>query len=62
MADEKHVALLKQGVEVWNKWRQNTRDIKVDLSDANLNGADLSLARLRGADLRGKSALLCHSR
>ena len=28
MADEKHVALLKQGVEVWNAWRQKTPDIR----------------------------------
>ena len=26
MADEEQVALLKQGVEVWNKWREENPD------------------------------------
>jgi uncharacterized protein YjbI with pentapeptide repeats len=47
MANEEHVALLKQGVEVWNEWR------KADLHDALLRGADLSLANLIDADLSG---------
>jgi hypothetical protein len=53
MADEEHVALLKQGVEVWNKWRQKTPDVKADLHDADLSGADLDRAILGGADLGG---------
>ena len=32
MANEEHVALLKQGVEVWNKWREENPDIKPDLT------------------------------
>jgi hypothetical protein len=48
MADEEQVALLKQGVEVWNKWREANPDIRPDL-----NGADLFGAALRGVDLRG---------
>jgi hypothetical protein len=53
MADEEHVDLLKQGVEVWNKWRQKTPDVKADLHDADLSGADLDRANLRRADLGG---------
>jgi hypothetical protein len=51
MANEEHVALLKQGVVVWNKWRQKTPDIKVDLTEAYLSGADLGEADLSGANL-----------
>jgi hypothetical protein len=53
MADEEHVDLLKQGVEVWNKWRQKTPDVKADLHDADLSGADLDRANLGGAILGG---------
>jgi uncharacterized protein YjbI with pentapeptide repeats len=51
MADEEHVALLKQGVEVWNKWREKNRDIKPNLNEADLSGADLDRANLGGANL-----------
>jgi hypothetical protein len=27
MANEEHLARLKQGVEVWNAWRRENRDI-----------------------------------
>ena len=27
MANEEHVAILKQGVEAWNKWRDENRTI-----------------------------------
>jgi uncharacterized protein YjbI with pentapeptide repeats len=51
MANDEHVALLKQGVDAWNEWRQNNPDIRLDLSKANLSGADLNRANLNGADL-----------
>jgi uncharacterized protein YjbI with pentapeptide repeats len=51
MANEEHVALLKQGVVVWNKWRQKTPDIKVDLTEAYLSGADLGEVYLSRANL-----------
>ena len=53
MANEEHVALLKQGVEVWNAWRKANPDIEPDLSNANLRGANLSDANLVGANLSG---------
>jgi hypothetical protein len=46
MANKKHVAMLKQGVDAWNKWRAENPDIRPDLI-----GADLSRANLRGANL-----------
>ena len=33
MANKEHLAILKQGVEVWNKWRKENPEIKPDLSD-----------------------------
>jgi uncharacterized protein YjbI with pentapeptide repeats len=53
MANEEHVALLKQGVKVWNKWREKTPNIKPDLHKANLHKADLRGAILTEANLRG---------
>ena len=52
MANEEHVKILKQGVEVWNKWREETL-AKPDLRIANLSGATLSGADLKWADLSG---------
>jgi uncharacterized protein YjbI with pentapeptide repeats len=46
MADNDHVALLKQGMEAWNKWREENPGIKPDLGGANLTEADLREARL----------------
>jgi hypothetical protein len=51
MADDEHVALLKQDVDAWNKWRDQNPNIRPDLSKANLWEADLSGAILSGADL-----------
>jgi hypothetical protein len=31
VANEEHLAILKQGVEVWNKWREKNPEIKPDL-------------------------------
>ena len=57
MANEEHLNILKQGVEAWNKWREEHPDIRpdlpeADLREANLRGADLRKADLRKADLR----------
>ncbi len=46
MANPEHLAILKQGVEQWNKWRKEHPDVDPDLS-----GADLTMANLGGADL-----------
>jgi pentapeptide repeat protein len=53
MANDEHVALLKQGVAAWNVWRDENPNIRPDLTakGAELFGADLSEANLCGADL-----------
>lgn len=61
MANQKLLELLKQGVEVWNQWRTENAELKidfigVDLSNVNLVGAnfvdiDLSYANFNGANL-----------
>ena len=51
MADEQHVALLKQGVEGWNQWRENNYIIVPDLSGADLSRANLNHVNLTGAYL-----------
>jgi hypothetical protein len=54
MANDEHVALLKQGVAAWNAWRKENPDVfHTDLSWADLRTANLSGAYLSGADLCG---------
>jgi hypothetical protein len=36
MANPEHLAILKQGVEAWNRWRLEHVDIRPDLTDADL--------------------------
>ena len=55
MANQEHLDILKQGVKVWNQWREEYNDIMPDLSRADLSRADLSGATLVGADLRKAS-------
>jgi len=62
MANEEQLALLKQGVKEWNKWRRQNPDVEIDLSNLeltginhrhiNLSGARLWFAKLKDADLR----------
>ena len=58
MANEEHLAILRQGVEVWNAWREANRNVRPDLRMTDLFGsillrADLSWADLSWADLSG---------
>jgi uncharacterized protein YjbI with pentapeptide repeats len=70
VANDEHLALLRQGTAVWNEWRGRNPDSRpdlrkaklskanlrsVNLSTANLEKADLSMAILRSANLRGAS-------
>ena len=57
MANEEHVALLKQGVDAWNKWRKKNPNVRSDLIEADLTGADLVEADLTGARLTGADLL-----
>lgn len=53
MANEEHVAILRQGFEVWNQWREENQAIIPNLGEANLKGAYLGRVDLSGADLNG---------
>jgi hypothetical protein len=63
MANEEQLSILKQGVEVWNKWREENPDVEVDLRNADITltnlakanffRANFALANLNGTDLRG---------
>jgi hypothetical protein len=60
MANEQHLAWLKEGVEAWNA-RRARDDFIPDLSEANLLGADLfgpilGRAILGRANLRGRTS------
>jgi len=62
MANVKQLEILMQGVEQWNKWREDNAYIRIDLSwtdlsQANLNGADLTGANLNGTDLTGANLI-----
>jgi hypothetical protein len=51
MANEEHVKILNQGVEVWNRWRDENPVDYLDFHRADLTWADLSGVNLRGATL-----------
>lgn len=63
MANEEHLAILKQGVDAWNEWRYENTRVYPDLRGAELDGVDLNAANLwyaylhranlREANLRG---------
>jgi uncharacterized protein YjbI with pentapeptide repeats len=64
MANKEQLAILKQGVEVWNEWREKNASTKVDLLGADLSPddpgeeIDLSGANLRGTNLSGADLLM----
>ena len=61
MANEEHLAAIRQGVQAWNEWKAKHPDIKPNLSfadgkritirGAQLSGVDLSRTNLSRADL-----------
>jgi hypothetical protein len=51
MPAAKQMKVLMGGVEKWNKWRSDNREIPIDLSCALLDGADLHQANLAECDL-----------
>jgi uncharacterized protein YjbI with pentapeptide repeats len=52
MADQAHLAVLKQGADAWNTWRAAHPGTPADLANASLRGLDLARANLAGADCR----------
>ncbi len=72
MANLEQLNIIKQGVENWNKWREQNTNIKPDLSEsdfrqanlqkanlshANLDKAKLQFSNLREANLKGATGL-----
>jgi uncharacterized protein YjbI with pentapeptide repeats len=55
MANQEHLDLIQQGIEVWNRWRDEhpNRWKRPDLIKANLSGAKLGGINLEGGDLEG---------
>jgi uncharacterized protein YjbI with pentapeptide repeats len=58
MGNSEHVEILNQGVDVWNKWREDNPSIRPDLIELkitydNLIKANFSNAKLTRADLKG---------
>src|SRR5271166_4418470 len=51
MANPEHLAILKQGVEQWNKWRKENPGVVPDLRGAELRKADLHGANLEWSRL-----------
>ena len=64
MANEKYLAILKEGVDPWNRWRIQSHIMRPDLSSANLSGVNLFEAMLIGANLSNanfKGAILSYA-
>ena len=53
MANQEHLAKLREGARAWNQWQEENPTVKADLSGADLGGANLTRANLTGADLGG---------
>ena len=53
MANQEQLAILKQGVKIWNEWRSKSNGVDIDLAGADLKRAHLSEAHLGRADLSG---------
>jgi hypothetical protein len=51
MANPKHLKMLEQGVEAWNKWRRKNDQIQPDLREANLTRANFSFGDPTGAEV-----------
>ena len=52
MANEEHLAIIKEGPKAWNAWREGCPDVRPELNGANLRGTDLEGADLSGAEIR----------
>ena len=53
MASEEHLKLIKQGIDIWNAWREKNPEINPDLSQADLRGAKLQKIDLGNSNLKG---------
>lgn len=72
MPQEEQLAILRQGMAVWNTWRETHHNQEIDLSGADLQKADLrgfnlsrarlDLVNLSGANLEKANLSACHLR
>jgi uncharacterized protein YjbI with pentapeptide repeats len=53
MANKKQVVILNQGVEVWNDWRKQNPNAKINLRGQSFKGKNLSKVNLSHADIQG---------
>ena len=53
MANPEHLAILKQGVGVWNEWRKKNPKLVPDLTETDLSKLDLHRYYLHGSRLNG---------
>ncbi len=53
MANQQHLAILKEGIGPWNQWKKSHRGVIADFSEASLEYIDLSNADLIGANFTG---------
>jgi uncharacterized protein YjbI with pentapeptide repeats len=53
VANETHFAVLHEGVEAWNRWRESHPDTRPDLSSVSLSWLSLSDANLGHSSLNG---------
>jgi uncharacterized protein YjbI with pentapeptide repeats len=51
MANQEQLNILKQGIEIWNQWREEHAHIQPDLRDVDFRETNLHLADLGGANL-----------
>jgi hypothetical protein len=59
MANEEHLARLRQGVEAWNQWRAANPGIRPDLSEAHLARENLCGANLYQGYHRESCEIIC---
>lgn len=59
MANKDRLAVLMQGVPIWNEWRRIHSETTPDLSDANLEDMYLENANFEGANLSGANLSRC---
>ena len=50
-ANQEHLDILKQGVDEWNKWRDENSEIRPDLSGADFRGANLYEAKVSDEEI-----------
>ena len=52
MANQNHFALVKEGIDAWNQWREENPETQPDLCGADLQDADLQGFNLKNANLK----------